>query len=187
MAVAGLVVQRGTPLQRVRNGVHADLTQPIGPRLGGYRSHLQRVQGNSRVAVGNVDQVIQGVRRQSRVHHAQTAALILQGTLHNPRHILRGQGLQGEYPAPGQERRVDLKGRVFRGGADEYDRAVFHVGENHVLLRLVEPVNLVHEQDGRLPVKGPPFLRSRNRLAEVGHAGRHRRNRLKVRPGDRGD
>ncbi len=47
----------------------------------------------------------------------------------------------------GQERAVDLEGRVLGRRTDEAERAVFDEGQERVLLRLVEAVDLVEKQD----------------------------------------
>jgi hypothetical protein len=56
---------------------------------------------------------------------------------------------QGEDGDPGEERGVDLEGGILGGRADQHDQPGLHVGEEGVLLRLVEAVDLVHEQEGR--------------------------------------
>ena len=58
------------------------------------------------------------------------------------------QGIEHKYLAAGKKRGVDLKGGVFRGGADQNDGPPFHIGEKGILLGFVEAVNLIHEQDG---------------------------------------
>jgi hypothetical protein len=57
------------------------------------------------------------------------------------------QRLEGEDAAAAQERRVDGKERVLRGGADQDDPAFLDVRQEYVLLRPVEAVKLVDEQD----------------------------------------
>ena len=51
----------------------------------------------------------------------------------------------------GQERVIDLEGRVLGRRADEAQRAVLDEGQERVLLRLVEAVHLVEEQDRWAP------------------------------------
>ena len=62
--------------------------------------------------------------------------------------VVGGEGLENENTAPGQKSRVDLKGRVFRGGPDEDDAPLFHIREKCVLLGLIEAVDLVHKHQG---------------------------------------
>ncbi|MNS97600.1 hypothetical protein D3C72_1319390 [compost metagenome] len=45
-----------------------------------------------------------------------------------------------------QQRRVHFKAGVFSGGANKRHQARFDEGQQGILLRLVEPVDLVNEQ-----------------------------------------
>ena len=58
-----------------------------------------------------------------------------------------------------EERRVHFEGRILGGRADEHDRARLDVREKRVLLRLVEAVDFVDEQDGA-PAALPRRVRS---------------------------
>ena len=62
----------------------------------------------------------------------------------------RRQGLEDDDLAPRQERAVQLERRVLRGRTDEDDVARLDVGKKHVLLRPIEAVDLVEEQDRAL-------------------------------------
>ena len=48
------------------------------------------------------------------------------------------------------------------------------MGQNDVLLCLVETVDLVHEKDGVLPTKGESFAGGLHGLSQVGDTGGHR-------------
>ena len=80
--------------------------------------------------------------------------------------------------------RVDLEVRVLGGGADQRDQARLHHGQQRVLLRLVEAVDLVEEQDRAAAVRrragrGPAPITGRHvRLAHL-----HRRQLLELRAG----
>jgi hypothetical protein len=71
--------------------------------------------------------------------------------------------------AAADQRAVDGEERVFGGRADERHHALFHVGQQHVLLGLVEAVDLVDEQQrlaaagpaGRGPLRAPRAVPSR--------------------------
>jgi hypothetical protein len=56
--------------------------------------------------------------------------------------------LQHEHAGAAEKCADDLEGRVLGGGADEGDGAGLDVGQECVLLRLVEAVYLVAEEDG---------------------------------------
>ena len=66
--------------------------------------------------------------------------------------------LQHEHLRPRQQRRVDLERRVLGGGADQHDVAGLDARQERVLLRLVEAVDLVHEDDGAAPGAAPAVL-----------------------------
>src|SRR4030065_719522 len=70
--------------------------------------------------------------------------------------LLRREGVQAVDAAAREQGRDDLEGRVLGGGADESDHAVLDVGQDHVLLRLVEAMDLVDEEDGARAVNPPP-------------------------------
>ena len=61
------------------------------------------------------------------------------------------QATEHQHLTAGQQRAVQGKGRVFGGGTDQGDGAVLHNGQEAVLLRAIEAVNLIHEQQRTLP------------------------------------
>jgi hypothetical protein len=72
--------------------------------------------------------------------------------------VVFGEGGELEDLAAADQRGVDGEEGVFGGCADEEDQAVFHVGEQDVLLGAVEAVDLVEEEDGALAVEAEAFL-----------------------------
>jgi hypothetical protein len=67
------------------------------------------------------------------------------------------QRRRGVDAAAGEQRGVDFEGGVFGGGADEADAAALDVGQEGVLLGLVEAMDLVDEEDGARAVGGGLF------------------------------
>ena len=67
------------------------------------------------------------------------------------------EGAEGVDAAAGEQRGDDFEAGVFGGGADEADAAALDVGEEGVLLGLVEAVDLVDEEDGAGAVGGGLF------------------------------
>ncbi len=84
------------------------------------------------------------------------------------------QRLQHHEPRARHERRIDLEVGILRGGADENDGAVFHDRQEGILLRLVEAVNFIHEQDGALLSVLAPLARLLDDFAQFRHPGCHR-------------
>ena len=66
------------------------------------------------------------------------------------------QRLKDKHLASGQQRGIDLKGGIFRGGPDENDASLLHKGQKSILLGLVETMNLIHKNNG--PPSGKAHL-----------------------------
>ena len=60
--------------------------------------------------------------------------------------------------AAGEQWADDLERRVLRGGADEGNHARFDRSQQGVLLRLVETVDFIDEEDGAVGIEEPAFL-----------------------------
>jgi hypothetical protein len=67
--------------------------------------------------------------------------------LHHGRRFFVRERLELVHRAAGEERRVDLEVGVLGRRPDQRDEAVFHRVQDRVLLRLVETVDLVDEED----------------------------------------
>src|SRR5262249_25679463 len=61
--------------------------------------------------------------------------------------LIGREHLQNEDLRPREQRGVHLERGVLGGGADQNDRAAFDVVQKCVLLRLVETMNLINEND----------------------------------------
>ena len=85
--------------------------------------------------------------------------------------VVLGERLQHVDPAARQQGGVHLEGRVLRRRADQRDGALFHVGQEGVLLRLVEAVDLVDEQDRAAAAEHALGLRLGDHRADLLHAG----------------
>ncbi len=66
-----------------------------------------------------------------------------------------------------QQRRVQFERRVFGGGTDKGDGAVFDVRQESVLLALIEAVHFVDEQDGAAGVAILPRPLDRPRISLI--------------------
>ena len=97
------------------------------------------------------------------------------------------QRLEHEHPATRQQRAPQLEARVLGRRADQGDRAALDPREERVLLRLVEVVDLVAEQDRAPPLVLKPLRRLLDDLPHPSHAFRDSRERLEVAIGVMGD
>ena len=147
MLLAVLIIQkrffRYTLLQRF----HGHNGASVGQDVTVEHHHLQRIQRRARVPVGKIGDHLQHALCQLHPPAAE-AARVCQRPAQQLRKLPGRKTVQHKHLAPGQKRRVDLERRVFRGGADEDDASLFHKGQKRILLRFVEAVDLVHEQDG---------------------------------------
>ena len=125
---------------------------------GGKGGHLQAVEGHPGIPPGHEGQVLQGLFLYLHPHPAQPPLLVGQGSLHNSLDLIFREGAEGEDTGAGEEGGDDLKGGVFGGGPDEGNGAVLHMGQDGILLGLVEAVELVHEEDGPLTGEAPALF-----------------------------
>ena len=76
----------------------------------------------------------------------QSAFGIAQGAIEQLPDIQFTQRLQLENLRARYERRVNEEKRIVRGGTNESNNAAFHVGQEYVLLRFVEAMDLVNKK-----------------------------------------
>ena len=122
--------------------------------------------------------------------HVELAVAALgvgQGLARDGEEVVLRQRLELEDAAAADQRLVDLEVGVLGGRADQDHRAVLDPRQQRVLLRLVEAVDLVHEEDGALAELAAALLRVGDGGADVGHAGQHRVDGDEVRPRGVGD
>ena len=89
--------------------------------------------------------------------------------------------------AAGEQGRVDLEVRVLGRRPDQRQQPVLDRGQQRVLLRLVEAVDLVEEEDRPLPVAAEPVARPLHDAAHVVDPGRDGRELLEGGAGLDGD
>jgi hypothetical protein len=105
------------------------------------------------------------IKRQALVHGGLGA---LQQLLHG--RVI--QAIQHEDLAARQQRAVQFKGGILGRGADQHHGAVLDIGEKPILLRAVEAMDLIDEQQS--PLAHPPAVARRlEHLAQIGDAGEH--------------
>ena len=92
-----------------------------------------------------------------------------------PTRSASASGCEHVHAAAREQRGVDLEGRVLGGRPHQHDVALLDIGQEGVLLRLVEAVDLVHEEDGAPPAPGAIGLGLRHHLPDLLHAREHGR------------
>ena len=93
------------------------------------------------------------------------------------------QRLQDEHLRAREQRGVDLERRILGRRADQHDVAGFHARQERILLRFVEAMNLVDEDDRATTGAAPPILRRGHDLFDFLDARQHRAEWNEVRLG----
>ena len=160
--VAGLVVEHGLALQRVLRVAERD--PRLLPALRRRDRQLERVQGRPRVAAR-----AHGEERDDLGGHLDAlAGAPFQRPPQQPLEILRLERLQLVDLRPRQQRGVDLEVGVLRRRPDQRQEPVLDRGQQRVLLRLVEAVDLVEEEDRRAAAAPPLASPARSPRAPPG-------------------
>ena len=82
------------------------------------------------------------------MHLAEAALGIVECAAQKNDDLIFSQRIQHINATAREQRGVDFEGRIFGGGADQANAAFLHVRQEGILLRFVEAVNFVDEDDG---------------------------------------
>ena len=179
--IAVRVAVRGAASGAARGG-----RRRLGP-AGERGGQLQEIERHPGVAVGVPRNRGEGVvvRRELRV--AEAAFPVVQRAPQDVDRLVRRERPQDEHLRARQQRGVHLEGRVLGRRADQRDVAGFDARQERILLRLVEAVDLVDEQDGAARRHAARGLGLGHHGLDVPDAGEHRAERDEVRARRRGD
>ena len=189
MAVAGPVVGQhallGGRLDIAEVGCDVALVVAASFGFGQGDRAFEHVQRLSGVAGGEADEMVERLRLDAHAalgpeRPAEPAFGVLDGPLHQQPDLVVGQRFEAPHPQPGQERRVDLEIGVLGGRADERDRAVLDLGQERVLLGLVEAMDLVDEEDAAGAAGRQALAGFGDDGPDLDHAAHHGRERLEV-------
>eukprot|EP01132_Coremiostelium_polycephalum_P018947 gene18947-biopygen10297 len=178
-----LVVERFAALVETPAGVAQQALQQVDADfaaiLGQVGSVFQQIEKTSTVAIRSSQQDLEAFLTDTQLALAQ-ALVFVQRTLQELLHRGFIEALEHIDTRPGQQGIVQFKRRVFGGGTNKDQRAVFDIRQERILLRLVEAMHFVDEQDGALAVLPGLLLGDFHRLADLLDPGQHRRDRLEV-------
>jgi hypothetical protein len=160
------------------------LAQPLPVKHGVGRQGeqlLSQIEQITAVTVGHFAH-----RGAGTIVYRQVASLLAFGAGQHGHQRLIVETVQHQYLAARQQWRDNFEGGVFRGGADQNNRAVFDKGQQAILLGPIEAVNFIDEQHRALA--GLAALAGAGEdLAQVGNTGKHRRHGLEDMIGMIGD
>jgi len=173
--VAGAVVEQAAALHRLADVGQLDRPPPVRPWRERIERELERVQGDARITVGNGDECV--LRIRCKRYLSGEPALVGHRAAHDRAHVVLRKRLQHVYARARQERGIHFERGVLRRSAEEGDVAVLDVRQNDVLLRLVEAMDLVDEQDGALVGQLPQLAGLLDDLAQLDDAAGYRGDR----------
>ncbi len=184
MQGGNLVVERFAALVEPSAGVTEQALQQVGAHLavvfGQIRGVFQQIQQAPAIAIGGGQQHLEAFVAEGQVALAKPT-LLGQRTVDQLAQSRFVEALEHIDPSPREQSVVQFKRGVLGGGADENQRAVFDIGQERILLGLVETVHFIDEQDGALAVLPGLLPGDFHRLTDFLHAGEHRRHRFEVR------
>ena len=110
--------------------------------------------------------------------HQQFAGIVIddrrfggEAPLHEQRAGLGTERLESEQRGSAEQRRIDLEERILGGGADQDEQSALDRGQQCVLLRLVEPMHLIEEQDRALAPLPETIVGAASHLEHILHRG----------------
>ena len=121
----------------------------LGRFCGGkLRGDFEGVVGAAAVSAGVAGDEGEGVVVGGEFEGAEAAFAVFEGAPQESSDALFTERLEHVDAAAREQRGDDFKRGIFGGCADEADGAALDVGQECVLLGLVEAVNLIDEEDG---------------------------------------
>ncbi len=126
-----------------------EVDSAVLPRCGQDRK-LKGGKDLPGVAVSLLRQMLQRCRIRGDIVRAKAPFNVVKGPVEELKQVIVREGLQLENLRAGNQGRIDVKVRVVSGGANEANRTLFEMWQEHVLLGLVESVNLINEQKSAL-------------------------------------
>ena len=112
------------------------------------RSHFERVVCIAAIAAGVTSQQRQSLVISREMQLAQAAFRVFKSVAQQVDELLFLKRLEHINAAAREQCGDDFERWIFSGRADEANSAALDVGEESVLLRLIETMDFVNEQDG---------------------------------------
>ena len=173
--LARLVVEERAVALRGRDVPRATRDARPG-RLEPVRHDLERRKGASRVAAAPFRAMARSASSSAvRSARAEAVRRVVERAPQELDEVVCRERLEAEHLAPGEERCVHREARVLGRRPDEDDRPVLDVRQERVLLRLVEPMDLVDEDDRALARETPGARAPRRRSRGARRRSRGRR------------
>ena len=150
MRVAIRIVNHGLALNGFFSNPKRDPNHTILIGRRGHHRQLKRGQRLARIAIGFLRKVIQSFSTCLDQFPTKPAILIRQGSLQQSHDLIHRHRLKLENLRARNQRRIDMEIRVVRRRTNEPHHPALDVRQEHILLRFVETMNFINEQNRRL-------------------------------------
>ena len=98
---------------------------------------------------------------------------ILEGLVSHPIQICQGQRLELKHPRSAHQGFVHLKKGILSGGPNQNHGAVFHPGQQRILLSFIKAMHLINKQNGSSPKLSPQILGLGDRVSNIFNPSQH--------------
>ncbi len=156
-------------------------------RGGGHHAEFERVQCFAGIPLAGIGQEPQRVIADLDWILAQAALRIGQRAAQQADDLLGREGFELEDLRAGNQRGIDVEGRVMGCRADQAHRALLDIRQQHILLGLVKPVQLINEQDRPAAGLGEAVRRRRGNPSQIGDGRPDTAETLEMAAGGAGD
>ena len=119
----------------------------VGYRRRGQHANFECIQTFARVAVAQLGQMPARVRVHFDVVFSKAALFIGEGAIDQLLQLLDPERFEPENLRARDQRAVDVEERIVSRRTDQPEISSFDVGQEDVLLRFIEMMNLIDEQD----------------------------------------
>ena len=166
--VARTVVDDGLFLDALGSLGKRDAYPPVGTERRGARGNLKGIQALAGIAIADHGEVPGRILLQIEREGAEAAFGVSNGPALEANEVIHGEGLELKDLRAGNQGAVDREIRVLRGRPDQTDSPAFNIGEQRILLRLVEAVDLIDEEE-RATALTCLDRGGSDRLSDIGH------------------
>src|ERR1700722_16359951 len=182
MFFARFVVGQQFALQHVFQAFLRHHPASVTRRRRAHDQRFQSVLSRARVAIRQNRDAFQDFAADLHFFRAQPARRVDQRSLQEHDDLLFGVRLQHVHFHPRKQRRNHFERRIFGGRSDQQNISGFDVRQKRILLRPIEAVHFIHENN-RAPAVTPRGLRFGHHFFYFLDPGHHRTEGQKFRFG----
>ena len=154
MSITGSVILHRLFLDGFLRHLQGDVDTTIFSGGSGKHGHFKGCQRLAGIAIGLKRQMSQSIIVHHQRHLTQPSLFIRRSPAQQSHNLIIGHRFQGEHLRAAEHGRIDGKIGILRGSADETDCSLLEMRQQHILLSLIEAVQLIHKQNSLLPVNG---------------------------------